>query len=113
MGSADEESKADLKMEHEEGDLSNATFVFRNEDHTLGNLLRDTIVKNKHVEFCASSVPPPNEPFMNVRIQAKGESDSREVLKQGLARIDKMCNTLESKFKKALQAYSEKQRKDD
>ena len=68
LGSIDEELKVQLKMEHEEGDLANATFVFRDEDHTLGNLLRDTIIKSKHVEFCAYSVPHPNEPFMNVRI---------------------------------------------
>jgi DNA-directed RNA polymerase I and III subunit RPAC2 len=50
------------------GDESNATFTFYKEDHTLGNLLRNTLIKNKKVEFCAYSVPHPSEPYMNVRI---------------------------------------------
>jgi len=51
-----------------QGDLKNATFSFYNEDHTLGNLLRNQIVKNKNVEFCAYSVPHPSEPVCNVRV---------------------------------------------
>jgi DNA-directed RNA polymerase I and III subunit RPAC2 len=34
----------------------------------LGNLLRNQIVKNKNVEFCAYSVPHPSEPVCNVRV---------------------------------------------
>ena len=49
-------------------DVSNATYSFHGEDHTLGNLLRNQIVKNKHVEFCAYSVPHPSEAICNVRI---------------------------------------------
>lgn len=53
-----------------DSDHANATFSFYKEDHTLGNLLRNTLIKNKEVEFCAYTVPHPSEPFMNVRIQA-------------------------------------------
>lgn len=42
-------------------DLHNATYSFNGEDHTLGNIVRNQIVKNKHVEFCAYSVPHPSE----------------------------------------------------
>mmetsp|Transcript_26553 Transcript_26553/g.35515 ORF Transcript_26553/g.35515 Transcript_26553/m.35515 type:complete len:85 (-) Transcript_26553:357-611(-) len=49
-------------------DLSSATYAFMGEDHTLGNLVRNQIVKNKHVEFCAYSVPHPSEQVCNVRI---------------------------------------------
>ena len=45
-----------------------ATYAFYDEDHTLGNCLRNQIVKNKYVEFCAYSVPHPSEPIVNVRI---------------------------------------------
>ena len=51
-----------------ENDLNNATYSFVDEDHTLGNLLRNQIVKNKHVEFCAYSVPHPSEQICNVRV---------------------------------------------
>ena len=42
-------------------DMQNATYSFTGEDHTLGNIIRNQIVKNKHVEFCAYSVPHPSE----------------------------------------------------
>ena len=52
-----------------ETDMKNATYSFVDEDHTLGNLLRNQIVKNKHVEFTAYSVPHPSEHLCNVRIE--------------------------------------------
>ena len=33
----------------------NATFIFGNEDHTLGNMLRHILVQRKDVEFCGYS----------------------------------------------------------
>ena len=49
-------------------DMQNATYSFTGEDHTLGNIVRNQIVKNKHVEFCAYSVPHPSEQICNIRI---------------------------------------------
>ena len=57
-------------------DLSSATYAFVGEDHTLGNLVRNQIVKNKHVEFCAYSVPHPSEAVCNVRIQLAQAPDN-------------------------------------
>ena len=49
-------------------DPHNATYSFVEEDHTLGNIVRNQIVKNKHVDFCAYSVPHPSEQIVNVRV---------------------------------------------
>ena len=38
-----------LKEKRIEGDRFNATYSFRDEDHTLGNLLRNQIIKSNHV----------------------------------------------------------------
>ena len=66
------QQNAELEQERNrlkiQGGLMNATFSFYDEDHTLGNLLRNQIVKNKHVDFCAYSVPHPSEPICNVRV---------------------------------------------
>ena len=64
----DEFQEKEFQVKRAEGDRFNATYSFLNEDHTLGNLLRNQIIKNSHVEFCAYSVPHPSEPIMNVRI---------------------------------------------
>ena len=59
-------------------DPSNATYSFVGECHTLGNLIRNQIVKNKHVEFCAYSVPHPSEAICNVRIQLAESTSSAD-----------------------------------
>ncbi len=87
-------------------DNTSATYSFLNEDHTLGNLLRNVIIKNNHVEFCAYSVPHPSEPVMNVRLQVSEEAgDTKRVLRHGLKRISKMSDVLLEKFNTAVAAY--------
>lgn len=46
-----------------------ATFIFGNEDHTLGNSLRHILIQRPETEFCGYSVPHPYEPKMNIRLQ--------------------------------------------
>ena len=76
-----------LSIENIEDDNKNATFTFYNEDHTLGNVLRSTLIKNKHVEFCGYTIPHPSEPFMKLRVQSHTK-DAKTILKNGLKRID-------------------------
>jgi DNA-directed RNA polymerase I and III subunit RPAC2 len=57
-----------LTIHQDENDGLNATYSFVDEDHTLGNLLRNQLLKSGNVEFCAYSVPHPSEPVMNVRL---------------------------------------------
>mgnify|MGYP000980855071 CR=1 FL=1 len=92
-------------------DLSSATYAFVGEDHTLGNLVRNQIVKNKHVEFCAYSVPHPSEAVCNVRIQLAQSSqpdaavDTSKVLKASLKRVSRICDVLTEKFTERLKEF--------
>lgn len=54
------------------GDRTCATYNFKGEDHTLGNLLRFSLVKNPDVEFCGYSITHPSENEMNLRLQTTG-----------------------------------------
>ena len=68
--------------------------------------MRNVIIKNNQVEFCAYSVPHPSEPVMNVRLQvSKQAGDTKKVLRHGLKRISKMSDVLMEKFEKALERY--------
>ena len=90
-----------MQVRRAESDRYNATYSFLNEDHTLGNLLRNQIIKSNHVEFAAYSVPHPSEAIMNVRIQCHNDgsgNDTKKVLNHGLKRISKICDVLEEKF---------------
>ena len=104
---AQQASKLNVKRVPET-DMKNATYSFMDEDHTLGNLLRNQIVKNKHVEFCAYSVPHPSEQICNVRVQlveADDDIDTNKVVQGSLKRISKMCDTLTEKFENALKDF--------
>lgn len=95
-------------------DMSSATYSFVGEDHTLGNLVRNQIVKNKHVEFCAYSVPHPSEAVANVRIQLAEASagagvDTDKVLKASLKRVSRVCDALTEKFQTRLAEFKASQ----
>ena len=107
---ADQPAKALSVKRAGENDMHNATYSFTGEDHTLGNLLRNQIIKNAHVEFCAYSVPHPSEPVMNVRIQCHKDgsnNDTKKVLNHGLKRISKICDVLTEKFQKNLAEFKD------
>ena len=105
---SNETKHPEISVKRVDGDKYNATYSFLNEDHTLGNLLRNQIIKNNHVEFCAYSVPHPSEPIMNVRIQCYDDesgNDTKKTMNHGLKRISKMCDVLTEKFEKSLEEF--------
>ena len=88
----EESPKEQSKMESTE-----ATFSFQNEDHTLGNALRYSILQDPKVSFCAYTMPHPSEQIINLRIQSD-VSSAKSLLKDGLKRLIKICDILEEKF---------------
>ena len=48
----------------------NATYIFTNEDHTLGNSLRSLLVLDKDVELAGYSIVHPSEKLMTIRVQS-------------------------------------------
>ena len=93
-----------LKVNHSEDDTCQ-TFVFHGEDHTLGNSLRYMIMKNPTVEYCGYSVPHPSENKINLRIQTKAVP-CRDILKQGLVDLQKVCNHVLDTFKNSVDSFS-------
>lgn len=75
---------------------SSATFIFGNEDHTLGNALRHVLMQNSEVDFCGYSVPHPSEPKMNLRLQTTGRP-ALALLKEGLRDLRDLCDLLEDR----------------
>lgn len=81
-----------------------ATFIFGNEDHTLGNSLRYLLSQNKNTEFVGYSVPHPYEPKMNLRLQTVHDT-SVNTLKKSLKELEELANILDDKFCDALERY--------
>ena len=103
------------------------TYVFTNEDHTLGNSLRyalmrkyvsrsrtrrrthttrtHTLLSSPKVDFCGYTVPHPMEPKMNLRLQTKDGFDATEVMKESLDVLVDIFDVVDKKFQKASNAF--------
>ena len=67
------------------------TFVFRGEDHTLGNAIRYVLMRDPNTEFCGYTVPHPSEEYMHIRLQTRQSTPADEVLVKGAATLKEMC----------------------
>ncbi|XP_059060175.1 probable DNA-directed RNA polymerases I and III subunit RPAC2 [Achroia grisella] len=88
----------------EDSGLTNRTYVFQNESHTLGNSLKCIISRYEDVQFCGYTVPHPAESKMHFRIQAK-ETPALEILKRGLADLEKVCDHTLELFEQEVKEY--------
>ena len=94
-------------MENEKLDVINdLTIRIANEDHTLINLLKWTILNgwsNNPVEFCGYNIPHPSDELVLFTIQFTDNSrqDSKTVLNtmnEGLSNISIICEELENQL---------------
>lgn len=79
------------------------TFVFVDEDHTLGNALRYTMMRDPSTTFCGYTVPHPSENKLHIRVQTKAKS-AEDTLLKGATDLSSMCDTILSRFDGAVQA---------
>ncbi|KAF2070287.1 hypothetical protein CYY_008393 [Polysphondylium violaceum] len=78
-----------------------ATFVFTDEDHTLGNALHYVLMKNPKVDFSGYSLPHPSDNRMNLRIQTKSGLSAQDALVKGLNDIKDISRHVLDTFNQA------------
>jgi len=79
--------------------LTSQTFAVGDEDHTLGNTLRHTLMNSlSDVEFAGYSVPHPSEAVLQMRIQHSPGSQQpvTESLKESCRTLASMCDHVKS-----------------
>lgn len=74
------EGESKVTMELDTRQPNTAIFTFNKEDHTLGNLLRSTLLQNEHVIFSAYKIPHPLFPKFELRVQTDDETTPKEAL---------------------------------
>jgi DNA-directed RNA polymerases I and III subunit RPAC2 len=91
------------------GDSSNKTYIFGNEDHTLGNVLRHVLMQAKETDFCGYSVPHPYEPKMHMRLQTRNNKKQGknvdDVMTQGLRDLAKASDVIKNTFEDAMKKF--------
>ncbi|KAJ6184370.1 hypothetical protein N7519_005671 [Penicillium mononematosum] len=79
---------------------SAAIFTFHKEDHTLGNMLRQRLLKTAHVIFAAYRVPHPLTPEFQLRVQTDGEITPRQAVINASQALIKDLGILSREFTK-------------
>ena len=123
-----------LSILHATPDRTACTFAIRNEDHTLGNVLRHTLMQNEsHIEFAGYSVPHPSEPIVQIRVQTRNHPTKQpqqqlytapQALQEACDTVSKQCDFVLERLEQLLpyvqedriqmeQYYMEEQNDDD
>ena len=68
----------DTRVEHA------ATLTIQREDHTVGNLLRCALLRDREVTFAGYKIPHPLEYRMLVKVQTRGRRSSKQVSARAL-----------------------------
>jgi DNA-directed RNA polymerase II subunit RPB11 len=80
-----------------------AIFTVNKEDHTLGNLLMHQLLNDPQVLFAGYKVPHPLEHKFVLRVQTTADYSPQEALSNAINDLITEINTLESRFKDAVQ----------
>ena len=72
------------------------------EDHTMGNLLRTTLLKDKHVKFAGYQIIHPLTGGIYLTVQTDSHEKPKEALIKAVSQMESETKEFKEKFKKAL-----------
>ncbi|XP_037952609.1 DNA-directed RNA polymerase II subunit RPB11 isoform X2 [Teleopsis dalmanni] len=84
-----------------------AIFTINKEDHTLGNMIRNQLLKDPNVLFAGYKVPHPLEHKFVLRIQTTSESSPQEALTNAITDLLSELSLFEERFREALKEKKE------
>eukprot|EP00898_Chlorokybus_atmophyticus_P002228 jgi/Chlat1/3005/Chrsp2S04719 len=87
-----------------------ATFTVQREDHTVGNLLRMQLLRDKDVLFAGYQMPHPLEYKMYIRIQTTKRTSPMEVLLSAIEDLQKELGDLKTQFAAELKPFEQESR---
>jgi len=76
-----------------------ATFFVAKEDHTLGNLLRHELLRDRDVRFAGYRMPHPLQTVLEVKVQTVPGADPLNVVISALDQLQTEFELLETRFK--------------
>eukprot|EP00759_Apiculatamorpha_spiralis_P045146 PhF_6_TR41995/c0_g1_i1/m.63510/K03020/RPC19, POLR1D; DNA-directed RNA polymerases I and III subunit RPAC2 len=92
-------------------DDNTTVYLFHNEDHTLGNALRHTLMSNPQVLAAGYVIPHPLEPMMKMQVQVRPNEGlyGPQIVAEGLEVLARGCDAALDAFEAAMQKYQSKQ----
>ncbi|PAA71092.1 hypothetical protein BOX15_Mlig002275g1, partial [Macrostomum lignano] len=104
--SLEDEATKELEAIPVQGSNRECTFILRNEDHTLGNALRCTLMRNPRVSFAGCSVPHPLTKEIHLRIVTVSDDVApADCLAEGLRDLYASAESLLHQFDSAYDEF--------
>jgi len=79
------------------------TFVILKEDHTLGNILRMSLLRDRRVLFGGYRMPHPLENKMNVKIKTRPQTTPIEVLQDSIENLQVELRSMQEQVMKQVE----------
>jgi len=80
-----------------------ASFIVRKEDHTLGNVVRMQLLRDKDILFAGYRMPHPLEHNIVIKIQTTQNSTPMKALENAIGDLTEEISLLEERFKTELE----------
>lgn len=81
---------------------SSIVYTIKDEDHTLGNILRSSLLQQPGVNVAAYRIPHPLEKKMTVTISTNGTVTPPEALNRTIDELALECDSMETSFMQSL-----------
>ena len=83
------------------------TFTILKEDHTLGNILRMSLLTDKRVLFAGYRMPHPLEPKLVVKVRTRDNTEPVGAMLDSIDNLQAELRTLEDGFKRQLHEHQQ------
>lgn len=83
-----------------------ATILLHKEDHTLGNMLRHSVLQQPGIRFCGYRIPHPLEPDAELRIQTDGKDTPTIALKKACENVIATTTKTKEAWRKECQMFA-------
>jgi len=84
-----------------------AVFTVNKEDHTLGNMIRNQLLKDPKVLFAGYKLPHPLEHKFVIRIQTTSDYTPQDALTNAITDLISELSLFEERFKEAIKEKKE------
>lgn len=83
-------------------------FIIRKEDHTIGNMLRMQLLKNRDVIFAGYKVPHPLEHNLVIKVQTTSSITPIRAMQRAIMELNNDLGIVKDRFNEALRVKRQK-----
>jgi len=93
------------KVRYNEDKINLGTATIRNEDHTLGNIVRMALLRDKAVKFAGYRRPHPLVDEIEIKAQTTDEKKPSKAIEDSCDDLIQHVDSIEMKFRNAMMRY--------